>query len=166
MEGTNGMSAYEVAIENGFEGTEQEWLDTLHGLDSKNIEVRAAENYVQWRYTGEEWQNIIPIPDFNFVGTYSLTTLIDGVSSEFIVNPVAASKALVKYAVFADAENISGIIPVANGFTSLPVIFESDRITVNFYNNEDLLTFTTLLKELNNFGILKHGTLNIKEAGA
>ena len=28
---TDGASAYEIALENGFEGTEQEWLDSLHG---------------------------------------------------------------------------------------------------------------------------------------
>lgn len=27
--GANGLSAYEVAVENGFEGTEQEWLDSI-----------------------------------------------------------------------------------------------------------------------------------------
>lgn len=28
-DGTNGKSAYEIAVENGFEGTEQEWLESL-----------------------------------------------------------------------------------------------------------------------------------------
>lgn len=27
----NGKSAYEIAVDNGFEGTEQEWLESLHG---------------------------------------------------------------------------------------------------------------------------------------
>lgn len=29
--GPNGLSAYEVAVENGFEGTEEEWLASLEG---------------------------------------------------------------------------------------------------------------------------------------
>jgi hypothetical protein len=29
--GDTGLSAYEIAVENGFEGTEQEWLDSLSG---------------------------------------------------------------------------------------------------------------------------------------
>lgn len=29
--GYDGLSAYEIAVKNGFEGTEQEWLDSLHG---------------------------------------------------------------------------------------------------------------------------------------
>lgn len=28
---SNGLSAYEIAVKNGFEGTEQEWLDSLVG---------------------------------------------------------------------------------------------------------------------------------------
>ena len=27
--GVNGLSAYEIAVKNGFEGTEQEWLESL-----------------------------------------------------------------------------------------------------------------------------------------
>lgn len=30
-DGENGKSAYEVALENGFEGTETEWLESLRG---------------------------------------------------------------------------------------------------------------------------------------
>jgi hypothetical protein len=33
FKGDIGISAYEVAVENGFEGDEQEWLDSLHGRD-------------------------------------------------------------------------------------------------------------------------------------
>lgn len=32
-DGENGKSAYEIALENGFKGTEPEWLDSLHGKD-------------------------------------------------------------------------------------------------------------------------------------
>ena len=31
-----GASAYELAVKNGFEGTEEEWLDSLHGKDGKD----------------------------------------------------------------------------------------------------------------------------------
>lgn len=31
-----GLSAYEIAIENGFEGTEEEWLQSLKGQDGNN----------------------------------------------------------------------------------------------------------------------------------
>ena len=31
--GKDGLSAYEIAVKNGFEGTEQEWLASLNGKD-------------------------------------------------------------------------------------------------------------------------------------
>ncbi|MBQ8388066.1 MAG: leucine-rich repeat protein [Clostridia bacterium] len=34
----NGKSAYEIAVDNGFEGSEQEWLDSLRGSDGKDGE--------------------------------------------------------------------------------------------------------------------------------
>ena len=30
--GVNGKSAYEIAVEKGFLGSEEEWLDSLHGI--------------------------------------------------------------------------------------------------------------------------------------
>ena len=34
--GENGKSAYEIAVDNGFEGTEAEWLESLKGEDGSN----------------------------------------------------------------------------------------------------------------------------------
>lgn len=39
MTGDDGKSAYELAVELGFEGTEQEWLDSLQGADGKNYGI-------------------------------------------------------------------------------------------------------------------------------
>lgn len=36
----NGKSAYEIALENGFEGTEQEWLESLKGSDGESAEIK------------------------------------------------------------------------------------------------------------------------------
>ena len=33
LQGEQGLSAYEVAVKNGFEGTEEEWLESLRGAD-------------------------------------------------------------------------------------------------------------------------------------
>lgn len=35
--GIQGKSAYEIAVENGFEGTEEEWLESLKGKDGKDF---------------------------------------------------------------------------------------------------------------------------------
>lgn len=73
--GADGKSAYEVAVDNGFNGTEQQWLDSLHGEDgedglnglngtdgetgpagkaAKEMELFAEDGGVYWRYVGEE----------------------------------------------------------------------------------------------------------------
>lgn len=36
QDGVNGKSAYELAVENGFEGTVEEWLESLKGNDGSN----------------------------------------------------------------------------------------------------------------------------------
>lgn len=42
--GENGKSAYEIAVDNGFEGTEQEWLESLKGQSPKAPEIKIGEN--------------------------------------------------------------------------------------------------------------------------
>ena len=32
-------------------------------MNAKNIEVQRAESYIQWRYEGGEWQNLVAIAD-------------------------------------------------------------------------------------------------------
>lgn len=41
--GLPGLSAYEIAVKNGFVGTETEWLDSLHGqYDDTDLKTRVA----------------------------------------------------------------------------------------------------------------------------
>ncbi len=42
-DGANGKSAYEIAVENGFVGTEAEWLESLKGQDGKDAESPTIE---------------------------------------------------------------------------------------------------------------------------
>ncbi len=32
-------------------------------MNAKNIEVQRAESYIQWRYEGDEWQDLVAIAD-------------------------------------------------------------------------------------------------------
>ena len=43
LKGEDGLSAYEVAVKNGFEGSEQEWLNSLHGYDDTEITRRVTD---------------------------------------------------------------------------------------------------------------------------
>ena len=46
----NGLSAYEIAVQYGYEGTIEEWLDSLHGKSAYAIAVEAG-----YSGTPEQW---------------------------------------------------------------------------------------------------------------
>lgn len=54
-EGANGLSAYEIAVNNGFVGTEVEWLVSLQGADGADGKT-AFESAQDGGYTGTEAQ--------------------------------------------------------------------------------------------------------------
>lgn len=59
VNGDDGASAYEIAVENGFHGTEEEWLQSLHGQDGRDgtpgADGKSAYQYAQdGGYTGTE----------------------------------------------------------------------------------------------------------------
>ena len=47
-DGTNGLSAYEIAVQNGFEGTESEWLASLAGKDAPSTVPTIGGNGNWW----------------------------------------------------------------------------------------------------------------------
>ena len=55
--GVDGKSAYELAVEKGFEGTLEEWLESLHGKDYILTEEDKAEikSYVVEAILGGAW---------------------------------------------------------------------------------------------------------------
>ncbi len=77
-DGEDGASAYEVAVENGFVGTEQEWLASIQGKDGRSVIIQGVLASVNdlpvsgelgdafliatniWGWTGEEWENFGP----------------------------------------------------------------------------------------------------------
>lgn len=63
--GINGKSAYEIAEENGFTGTEQEWLASLKGADGKSAYEIAVKN----GFSGSEsdWLDSLKTDTSNFV---------------------------------------------------------------------------------------------------
>ncbi|MDD4077916.1 MAG: hypothetical protein PHT03_08090, partial [Bacilli bacterium] len=59
---------YQLAVDVGFKGTFDEWLETvkgeqgLPGADGKNVELIIQEGYIKWRNEGDTvWYNLIPL---------------------------------------------------------------------------------------------------------
>ncbi len=58
-DGVNGLNGQDGI--NGKDGADGK--DGTNGENGKDIEIRQADSYVQWRYTGGEWQNLVALSD-------------------------------------------------------------------------------------------------------
>ena len=74
----NGKSAYEIAVKNGFEGTEEEWLDSLHGR-AATIEVGTVTegSPVSITNSGDEHNAVL---DFVIPGSNIATETVPGIA--------------------------------------------------------------------------------------
>lgn len=80
--GTNGKDGINGTDgKNGLDGK-----DGVDGINAKNIEVRRAESYIQWRYEGEEWQNLVAIADIEGPAGQNGTDGANGKTPEFRVS--------------------------------------------------------------------------------
>jgi len=75
-DGSNGADG-----KNGINGT-----NGKDGINAKNIEVQRAESYIQWRYEGDEWQNLVAIADITGPAGQKGADGTDGKTPEFRVS--------------------------------------------------------------------------------
>ena len=78
-DGINGIDGKDGA--DGKDGT-----DGKDGMNAKNIEVQRAESYIQWRYEGDEWQNLVAIADIEGPAGQKGTDGANGKTPEFRVS--------------------------------------------------------------------------------
>lgn len=75
VDGNNGKSAYEIAVDNGFEGTEEEFLQSLKGQDGiTTITTNKIDKICT--FTSDNWSNIAP---------YTQTVEVEGITED--LNP-------------------------------------------------------------------------------
>ena len=70
-----------AAGENGKDGA-----NGKDGINGKSIEVQRATEYIQWRYEGDEWQNLVAIADITGPTGQNGKDGANGKTSEFRVN--------------------------------------------------------------------------------
>ena len=84
-DGANGSDG-----KNGINGTNgkdgKNGIDGKDGINAKNIEVQRAETHIQWRYEGDEWQNLVAIVDITGPAGQNGADGSDGKTPEFRVN--------------------------------------------------------------------------------
>ena len=84
-DGINGIDGKDGADgKNGKDGIDG--ADGKDGIDAKNIEVQRAETHIQWRYEGDEWQNLVAIADITGPAGQNGKDGSDGKTPEFRVN--------------------------------------------------------------------------------
>ena len=56
------MNIYTLAVENGYNGTYEQWLASIKGEKGDSVELRVNDGYVQWKNTGDtSWQNLVSV---------------------------------------------------------------------------------------------------------
>ncbi len=68
----------------GVDGTNG--VNGIDGSDGKQIEIQKTDLYIQWRYEGEEWQNLVALADIAGPSGQSGTNGENGKTPEFRVN--------------------------------------------------------------------------------
>lgn len=85
-DGNNGQSAYEIAVDNGYIGTEEEWLASLKGIDgTTTIQTTKIDKTCTFLATG--WSDTVPYTQTVTVEdiTESLNPRIDIIISDNVV---------------------------------------------------------------------------------
>ena len=92
--GTNGTNGKDGI--NGLDGKDgSDGVDGINGIDgadgkdginAKNIEVQRTETHIQWRYEGDEWQNLVAIADIEGPAGQNGTDGANGKTPEFRVS--------------------------------------------------------------------------------
>lgn len=74
-DGNDGQSAYELAVDNGYTGTEKEWLDSLKGIDG-TITVQTTKIDKTCTFLATGWSSTVP---------YTQTVAVEGITES--LNP-------------------------------------------------------------------------------
>ena len=93
-DGTNGKDGIDgkdgkdgIDGKDGKDGIDgKDGADGKDGINAKNIEVQRAESYIQWRYEGDEWQNLVAIADIEGPAGQNGTDGANGKTPEFRVS--------------------------------------------------------------------------------
>ena len=82
INGTDGKNG--IDGKNGKDGADG--TNGKDGINGKNIEVKRTTEYIQWRYEGDEWQNLVSISDITGPAGQNGADGANGKTPEFRVN--------------------------------------------------------------------------------
>ena len=107
-DGNDGQSAYEIAVDNGYTGTEKEWLASLKGTDGTTT-VQTTKIDKTCTFLATDWSNTVPYTQTVAVEgiTESLNPRIDTIISD---NVVAGKKKEIAFSYVTKVTTGDGIL--------------------------------------------------------
>ena len=113
-----GASAYEIAVKNGFTGTEAEWVRSLQGANGKNYDGNAYDLYLDAKEHD------------GFTGTFG-----DFITRYFAGSDVAATDVIAKCMLSTVSLNVvsSGTLGSMKTYAGSGVIYSIDKTLGNAY---------------------------------
>ncbi|EMS34631.1 hypothetical protein C943_03318 [Mariniradius saccharolyticus AK6] len=91
--GSNGLSAYQIALLNGFVGTSEEWLESLQGQDGSPDTAAQIRDKIN-TLTGEDRLAVAVLKDFVTAVLGQIQTEVPARSSQFSSGPIAELETL------------------------------------------------------------------------
>lgn len=152
FESTTGKSAYEIAIDNGFVGTEKQWLESLKGQDGQNASSPTiVEIFEQYKLTVDREATFEEFLEQYL--TYSLPQVSASIALQSVVS--------IKSSFFGGTSAGSGVVYKIDGdtvyiITNYHVIYNKDyggnasSIQVNTYSDSTLVSATLVGGESDN----------------
>jgi hypothetical protein len=136
-----GSSAYEIAVKNGFEGTEQEWLDSLKGGDPLLLDSEKVEKYK----TNPGWGDRALAAIQKGQQILVKVTNADGGVHTAIYSPVLMYQVpnyennyLYLFFLKDEKQDLSGLIGLPEGSVNMPQYGELKMLLSKTYNENPL----------------------------
>ena len=105
LKGDNGKSAYEIAVDKGFEGTEEEWLESLNGSNSGNTGITEETDPTVPEWAKQEGKPTYQAREIE----YSTTTLENVDNVEDALNTLTEHVDNIKKNIPSTAEDVGAL---------------------------------------------------------
>lgn len=88
------LSAYAIAKKHGYTGTEEQWLQSLHGADGRGTKMQYQGKVIQWATDGtEDWHDLVDMHGIQDEITQDAQTTITASANQAAQEATAAATA-------------------------------------------------------------------------
>ena len=88
------LSAYAIAKKHGYTGTEEQWLQSLHGADGRGTKMQYQGKVIQWATDGtEDWHDLVDMQGIQDEITQAAQTTITASANQAAQEATAAKTA-------------------------------------------------------------------------